>query len=162
MNWALTGLSGALTAGRYAIRAFNTRRLYWDDLAHLVALLVLISHGVTNEITSNAKVQLAHATATKGESQTKLLNLYYHVRYLNTVNNCLLYLVFWVVKVSFLLFYRFLFVTSAPFRKAWWAVMAFTLLTFWVPIAGVLVTCANANTTAEFSKSDARVHRAKC
>ena len=153
VNWALTGVSIALTGGRFAIRASHSRRLFWDDLVHLIALLVLIAHGVTNQITSDAKVQLANAAAIKGESQATLLNMYYHVRYLNTVNNCFLYLVFWVVKLSFLLFYRLLFETSIPFRRVWWAVLAFTLLTFWIPIAGVLATCANVNTVPEFSKA---------
>ena len=152
MNWILTGISIALTVGRYTIRWLNSRKFHWDDLAHFVALSVLIAHGVTNQITSNAKGELATANATKGEDPNQLLHLYYHVRYLNTINNCLLYLVFWVVKFAFLLFYRFLFETSAPFRKAWWAVTAFVLLTFWVPIAGVLATCANVNDIKGFSK----------
>ena len=152
MNWALTGVSAALTVGRFAIRKFHLHRLFWDDLVHSLALLVLVVHGITNQLTNNAKVQLALAVATKGEPQAKLLSLYYHVRYLNTINNCLLYLVFWVVKVSVLLFYWSLFNHSRPFRKAWWAVTAFTLLTFWVPIAGVLATCAHVHTVPEFSK----------
>ena len=152
MNWALTGVSAGLTVGRFAIRKFHLHQLFWDDLAHSVALLVLIVHGVTNQLTSNAKAQLALALATKGESQVQLLNLYYHNRYLSTINNCLLYLVFWVVKVSVLLFYWSLFNHSRPFRKAWWAVMTFTLLTFWVPIAGVLATCAHFKTVSDFSK----------
>ena len=152
VNWVLTGISIALSIGRYAIRWFNARKFHWDDLAHFVALLVLIAHGVTNEITNNAKGNLAKANAMKGEDQNDLLHLYYHVRYLNTVNNCFLYLVFWVVKVAFLLFYRFLFETSAPFRRAWLVVTAFVLLTFWVPIAGILATCANVNDLPGFSE----------
>lgn len=38
------------------------------------------------------------------------------------------------------------------FRKIWWAVLAFTLVTFWVPIAGVLATCAHAKTVADYSE----------
>ena len=153
LNWALTGVASALSAGRYAIRGYNSRRLYWDDLAHLLALLVLIAHGVTNELSLDSKATLASTkTAVPKPSNARLLDLYRHNQKLSSVNNCFLYLVFWIVKVSFLLLYRVLFNTSAPFRKAWWVVLGFTLLIFWVPIAGVLSTCANEHTVAEYSK----------
>ena len=149
-------MSIALTGGRFAIRGYHSRRLFWDDLVHLFALLILIAHGVTNHVTNDAKMQLALAATTKG-GEAKLLEMYHHVRYLNTVNNCLLYLVFWAVKLSFLLFYRLLFETSIPFTRAWWAVLAFTLLTFWAPIAGVLATCAHVKTVPEFSMSNSHI-----
>lgn len=146
-------MAGALTLGRYAIRAYNSRRLYWDDLAHLVAFLLLVSHSATNEVTLTAKAELATLKAAKGKTPPAvLLHSYQHVHYLNTINNCLLYMVFWAVKVSLLLFYHQLFRTSITFRRVWWAVLAFTLLTFWVPIAGVLATCSNAKTIADYSE----------
>ena len=152
-NWVLTGLAGALTVGRLALRSIGAKRFFWDDLVHCIALAVLIAHGITNSITNDAKVRLSIESATRGESQTALLNMYYHVRYLNTINNCLLYMVFWVVKISFLLFYWFIFSSSKAFKTAWWIVMAITLLTFWVPIAGLLATCANINTVPQFSET---------
>ncbi len=145
-------MAGGLTLGRFAIRGYNSRRLYWDDLAHLAAFLVLLSHSATNEVTLNAKADLALLKSAKTTPQATLLHSYQHVHYLNTVNNCLLYLVFWLVKVSFLLFYHQLFGTSVLFKKIWWAVLAFTLVTFWVPIAGVIATCANAKNVADYSE----------
>ncbi|KAL8797266.1 MAG: hypothetical protein Q9195_000419, partial [Heterodermia aff. obscurata] len=151
LNWALTGVASALSAGRYAIRGYNSRRLYWDDLVHLLALLVLIAHGVTNELSLHSKATIASAkTAVPKPSNARLLDLYQHNQKLSRVNNCFLYLVFWTVKLSFLLLYRILFNTSAPFRKAWWVVLGLTLLTFWVPIAGVLSTCVDKHTVAEY------------
>ena len=112
---------------------------------------MLVSHSATNEVTLNAKADLANLKSVK-VPQAQLLRSYQHVHYLNTINNCLLYLVFWLVKVAFLLFYHQLFRTSMLFRKMWWAVLVFTLLTFWVPIAGVLATCSKAKTVADYSK----------
>jgi len=151
VNWGLTGTSGVLTLGRFAIRGYKSRRLYSDDYVHLLALLVLITHGVTNQLTGDAKDQLSTATA-KGSkvSQDHLLAMYNHVQSLNSVNNCFLYLVFWLVKISFLLFYHQLFKTNPLFKKVWWGVLWFTLLTFWVPIAGVLATCAGAQSIADY------------
>lgn len=121
---------------------------------HLFALVVLITHGATNERSLNSKAAIADATkAVPKPSQAELIGLYEHNQRLSTVNNCFLYLVFWLVKLSFLMFYRLLFQSSATFKKVWWAVLTFTLLTFWVPIAGVLSTCAGADSVAAYSKS---------
>lgn len=159
VNWALTGVAGALTVGRYTIRYVNSRRFFWDDLVHLFALVVLIVHGGTNQLSLNSKATIANAVASKPRpSQSYLLGLYEHNQRLSSVNNCFLYLVFWIVKLSFLMLYRFLFQASRPFKKAWWVVLAFTVLTFWIPIAGVLSTCAGANTVAEYKICEGQTH----
>ena len=119
---------------------------------HLFALVVLIAHGGTNELSLKSKAAIAGAANSKPRpSQPYLLGLYQHNQRLSTVNNCFLYLVFWIVKLSFLMLYRFLFQTSQAFKKAWWAVLVLTILTFWIPIAGVLSTCAGADTVADYS-----------
>ena len=120
---------------------------------HLFALVILIAHGGTNQLSLNSKAAIAKAADSKPRpSQSYLLALYEHNQRLSSVNNCFLYLVFWIVKLSFLMLYRFLFQSSRPFKKAWWVVLAFTVLTFWIPIAGVLSTCAGANTVADYSQ----------
>lgn len=125
----------------------------WDDLVHLSALMVLIAHGGTNQLSLNSKATIAKAAdSSPRPSQSFLLELYEHNQRLNSVNNCFLYLVFWLVKLSFLMLYRFLFQSSRSFKKAWWVVLAFTIVTFWIPIAGVLSTCAGADTVAEYSQ----------
>ena len=155
LNWALIGVAGILTLGRYGIRGYNSRRLYSDDFVHLLAFLVLVTHGVTNQLSLTSKSNLARVTATSATpriSQDDLFGMYQYNRMLNTVNNCFLYLVFWLVKIAFLLFYYQIFSISTAFKKAWWAVLIFTLLTFWIPIGGVLATCANAKSIADYSE----------
>ncbi len=120
---------------------------------HFFALVVLIAHGGTNQLSLNSKAAIAKAADSKPQpSQSYLLGLYEHNQRLSSVNNCFLYLVFWIVKLSFLILYRFLFQSSRLFKKAWWVVLAFTILTFWIPIAGVLSTCAGADTVADYSQ----------
>ena len=120
---------------------------------HLFALVVLIAHGGTNQLSLNSKAAITNAVSSEPPPrQSYLLGLYEHNRRLSSVNNCFLYLVFWIVKLSFLMLYRFLFQSSRPFKRAWWAVLAFTVLTFWIPIAGVLSTCAGAHTVADYSR----------
>ena len=52
---------------------------------------------------------------------------------------------FWIsvfsVKFSFLYFYRLLFSISPKFLRAWWTVTIFTVVAFWVCIAGELTKC---------------------
>ena len=151
VNWGLTGIAIGLTAGRYLIRAGSPGRFHWDDTVHGAALAVLVAHGATNQITGDAKTTLATLTSAKPPPpDAQLLAQYQRTAQLNTANNCLLYLVFWLVKVAFLLFYRLLFGSNRKFRIAWWIVLAFTLLTFWAPIAGVLATCAGASSLADY------------
>ena len=151
----MVGVAGVLTLGRYAIRWYNSRRLYLDDLAHLLAFLVLVAHGVTNQLSLTSKSDLAQATAKNASpkrSPDDILGMYQHNQMLNTVNNCFLYLVFWIVKVAFLLFYYQIFSISTGFKKAWWAVFIFTVLTVWIPLGGVLVTCTHATSIADYSE----------
>ena len=145
-------MAGALTIGRYVIRYANSQRFFWDDLVHFFALAVLIVHGGTNQLSLNSKAAIAKAVHARPQpSQSYLLGLYEHNERLSSVNNCFLYLVFWLVKLSFLMLYRFLFQSSRSFKKAWWVVLVFTLVTFWIPIAGVLSTCAGADTVTDYS-----------
>ncbi|MCJ1282711.1 hypothetical protein MMC26_002036 [Xylographa opegraphella] len=158
VNWALTGVAGVFTVARYAIRGYITRWSFtkWsllDDIFHLLAFIVLIAHGVTNGIANDAKAQLkVLLSAEPKTSEAVLLAFYHHLYQLNSVNNCFLYSVFWLVKFSFLMFYRHLFDISTTFRKAWWFVLGLTVVTFWVPIGGVLATCAQASTIPEYTE----------
>jgi hypothetical protein len=117
-----------LTIGRFVIRYLFSQKLYWDDLAHFCALATLIAHGGTNQLTLNYKAQVtAAAKPSAATPPDVLLDMYKHVSYLNDINNSLLYLVFWEVKVAFLLFYRHLFHTNRKFNAVWWVVLVVTV-----------------------------------
>ena len=148
----MTGVAIALTIGRYVIRYVFSQRLYWDDLAHFVALATLIAHGGTNQVTLNYKAEVAAAVKAKVSSD-QLLGMYEYLSNLNDANNCLLYLVFWEVKVSFLLFYRHLFHTNKRFNIVWWVVLVITVCLVWAPLGGVIATCAGQSTLAGYGLS---------
>lgn len=150
-NWALTAAACVLTIGRYVIRYLFSQKLYWDDLAHFCALATLIAHGATNQITLNYKAEVA--AAVKKAPPDQLLAMYEHLSYLNDVNNSLLYLVFWEVKVAFLLFYRHLFHTNKRFNIVWWIVLAVTVCLVWGPLGGVIATCAGQTTLNGYGQS---------
>jgi len=157
VNWALTGIAGVLTIGRFVIRGYNSRRLFWDDLVHLLAFVALVIHGALSVADGNDRVAIDHAKQEKTPASV-LLGLYQRLAHVSAANNCFLYSVFWLVKIGFLLFYYRLFNISRNFRKAWWAVLAFTFLTYWVPIGGVISICGQSHTLADYGESPRQCH----
>ena len=141
----MTATACALTIGRYVIRYVYAQKLYWDDLAHFIALVTLIAHGATNQVTLERKADVAAAVKAQVPAD-QLLAMYQHLVALDRGNNCLLYLVFWEGKVSFLLFYRHLFRTNSRFNVVWWIVLVITVCLVWAPLGGVLKTCAGQST----------------
>lgn len=151
VNWVLTAVAIVLTAGRLALRLCNNRRLRSDDFTHLLALALLIIHGATNQVTLAAKAkQKVDMAPHSGVSSAELLSQYQHLHVLNTVNNVFLYAIMWIVKVAFLLLYRQVFNCSRNFIRVWWAVLAFTILSYIPPFAAVVHTCAGASTLAQY------------
>ncbi|MCJ1388100.1 hypothetical protein MMC18_000944 [Xylographa bjoerkii] len=121
-----------------------------DDLSMLLSLVAPIVFDATNQTHNAYKLEVAAAAADKATSKADLPSMYNYLLVLSRVNNCFLYLIFWLVKVSFLMFYRSLFNVSRPFRKVWWVFLVYTVVTFWVPIGGVLATCWDESTVAEY------------
>lgn len=154
----MTGIAGAFTLARFSIRGYMTRWSFtlWsllDDIFHLLAMVFLIVHGFTNVNAINAKAELAVLLAAKPPTAAgDLVSYYRHSRAVNTTSNFFLYTTFWLVKFSFLMFYRHLFDISTAFRKAWWVVLAFTFVTWWVPLGGIFGNCSGASTVADYSK----------
>ena len=87
-----------------------------------------------------------------------LLSQFHYVYQLNTLNNTFLYFTLWIVKFAFLAFYRLLFSCSRNFLRAWWVVTLLTFTTYWVPFAGVLATCSDASTIAQYNQCNSADH----
>ncbi|MCJ1475159.1 hypothetical protein MMC13_003819 [Lambiella insularis] len=157
INWALTGVAGGFTIARFSIRGLMTRWSFtkWsllDDVFHLLSMVSLIVHGFMNINAINGRAQLAVLLAAKPPtSADDLVAFYHHLWGVNTTSNFFLYSTFWLVKFSFLMFYRHLFDISTAFRRAWWVVLAFTFVTLWVPLGGLFGVCAGATTVADFT-----------
>ncbi|MCJ1286824.1 hypothetical protein MMC26_006170 [Xylographa opegraphella] len=128
-----------LTAGRYAIRGWMLRKLDWDDATHLFALVVLVAYVATYTAMFPINYAVEDWVTGNGEMPSiGVLDLYLHYE-------MAVWLLFWViiylVKFSFLLFYRSIFGVSRTFKKAWWAVTVFTFLTFWACFFAMLWSC---------------------
>ena len=59
----------------------------------------------------------------------------------------------WAAKGAFLALYWQLFNPSRSFVRAWWIVLAFTIVTYFVCVAGVLTACGSASDLLNVGKS---------
>ena len=139
LAWTFTIAAIVLTAGRYAIRGWMLRKLDWDDATHLLALVVLVAYVATYTAMFPINYAVEDWVTGNGDMPSvAVLELYLHYE-------MAVWLLFWViiylVKFSFLLFYRSIFGVSRIFKKAWWAVTVFTFLTFWACFFAMLWSC---------------------
>ena len=139
MTWILTAAAILLTFGRYLLRYRTLARFCWDDAAHALALITLIAVVSTYTVLFPQVYlidDVARGKATKPSASDYLIFLKLQI----AVSVC-----WWVsvyaVKCSFMLLYRMLFVVSTRLNVIWWSIAAFTIVTFWVCIAGELTTC---------------------
>lgn len=140
----------ALTAGRYLIRMKTVGHLKWDDAVHGIAVIVMV--GYTASYTTLLRITYPlklWATGVDGVSSDN--ELIRHPR-LEFASMILFWTAIYAIKFSFLLFYRDIFRISHRFMKAWWAVFAFTWLTFLVCILSVLWGCGRPQDLFVISK----------
>lgn len=134
--------------GRYILR-WNTagaigiphgiKRFGVEDGLHLLALLAAITYVAlqSSGLALFIKLEIYNQTH-KDRLNLEDENHFFHIRF-GAI------LVFWIclysVKFAFLMFYRTLFWVSHPFRKYWYAVSAFTLLSFLVSFLACFWVC---------------------
>ena len=144
--WTMTTLTILLSAGRYAISAASKKRSQWDDLTHLLALLAMITMvGLFQSLFRDGY----YITAIEGRlipmpSQEIFIQIYVRFRHRSDGIALLFFTSTWLVKLTFLILYRTIFQINKNFRKAWWAVLSFVFVTYWVTVAGVLTQCGPA------------------
>lgn len=99
-----------------------------DDYVHGLALVFLIGYVSTYTVMFPLNYSFESWVVGHGEQPWEQdLSKYFRLKFA-------LWLLFWIViilvKLAFLLFYRFLFGVSRSFMRAWWMVSAFAVLTF--------------------------------
>ena len=99
-----------------------------DDYVHGLALLVLIAYSSTYTVMIPLDYSMKSWTTGSGDQPSESdVRKYIH---LELVVSAQFWLVIYLVKISFLIFYRRIFGVSRGFLRAWWAVLIFTLSTF--------------------------------
>lgn len=134
MLWSMVGVATLITIGRYAIRFHVRRKFYYDDLAHLLAWMLMIGCCAVFQDTFSSAGKIMGVT---DPPQDAVIDFRKHQEALTM----LFILCMWSVKLAFMFSYRLLFWASPIFRRLWWGVMAILIVTVWIPIAGNLTDC---------------------
>ena len=139
VGWTLSAVCIVLTAVRYALRKWVLRMWYWDGVAHGVALILFI----TEVAIVQASLPILNSVSDKN-NHLPLDEKYRSYRQIDIADSICGVSIYWVTKVAFLMFYRLVFKTQKGFLKAWWIILGYTVLTYWVYIALTLTVCGGS------------------
>ena len=136
--WVFTGAAFALTAGRYAIRLKILKKpLKADDYVHGLALVFLVGFVPTYIAKTSLEYSWIAADLELHPSDPDMIR-YFHIQVAVAL---LFWIVVYLVKSAFLLFYRFLFSIDETFMRIWWFVTLFTGVTFLINFTSVFWLC---------------------
>ena len=137
VTWVFTGAAIVLTAGRYAIRLKILKKpLKADDYAHGLALVSLV--GYVSTYMAKSSLDYSWIAGLGEQPSDPDLIRYVH---LEVAVALLFFIVIYLVKIAFLLFYRFLFGIDQTFMRIWWTVSVFTGVTFLINFTSVFWAC---------------------
>ena len=150
VSWGFTGLAISLTATRFWIRSKVTKRLAWDDAAHLLGLLLLIAQV---SIVSGA-TSMIYRIAIDEEDEDKRRYEAEHLLFvrLDFAGILITWSCLYAIKLSFMLLYHHIFRISEKFIRAWWIVLGIVFLTYWILIAGSLTECGSPSALEHFGR----------
>ncbi len=140
LAWTMCVVDILLTFGRFYIRCRTTQKLHWDDILNGAALVALIGFVATYQVylpvEYNAELYglgLSDVAPTEDELNFSLK--------MTLANVILFWSVIFLVKASFLALYWQLFRVSPAFRKAWWIVTVYTVLSALVILSAEVWRC---------------------
>ena len=139
VSWAFTSVALVLTVGRCWIRFTIIKSMYWDDIAHLIGLILLLAQVTIVSAATSLMYQVGDFNSDSTTTQDQRdLSLFFS---LNLAGILIDWCCLFSIKASFLLLYRHIFQVSKAFTRAWWTVSAFVLVAFWILVAGSLTEC---------------------
>lgn len=146
-----------MSGGRYAIRGLTRTGFLWDDLTHLLALLSMIAEVALFQtlFRDGYYITAIERQLIPPPSMQAYVDLFIRFRRRSDGIALLFFTSTWLVKLTFLLLYRVIFDIDRNFRKAWWGVLVFVFVTYWVTVAGVLTQCGPAQDSFNLGKKSA-------
>ncbi len=152
--WTMTAITVLLSAARYAISVAEKKSLQWDNLTHLLALLAMVTMVALLQtlFRDGYYITAIDRQLVPNPDRAAFVELYIRFRRRSDAIALLFFTSTWLVKLTFLLYYRSIFKISKNFRKAWWAVTIFVFITYWVTVAAVLTQCGPAKNSFSLGK----------
>lgn len=142
----MCGVDILLTLGRFYIRWRTVQKVHWDDILNGAALVALIGFVATFQVylpvEYNAELYglgLSDVAPTEDDFNFSLK--------MTLANVLLFWAVIFLVKASFLALYWQLFRVSPGFRKAWWAVAVYTVVSALVILMAEVWRCNDPKNT---------------
>lgn len=128
--WALSGIALGFLAARLAIRLKIYGRLMVDDGLVILAMVCLLATDIINTTMLSKTfiiqdVQIFHLS--KPSHYQATANTYAKYQWADAY---LFFTGIWAVEGSFLAYYDDLTKRLATFRRAWWAIIVFTIITY--------------------------------
>lgn len=139
--WLVVAIAILFALFRFGIRIIALRKLLADDVAVAGALLLLLSLAVMYEYA--IPIMFDVVKVAKGEEeftasfQTRA-TVYLKLQFAIIV---LFWTTIWVVKISFLIFYRSIFAGLPEYMLGWWLAASFSALTYLLSWAFQLASC---------------------
>ncbi|MCJ1373571.1 hypothetical protein MMC20_004799 [Loxospora ochrophaea] len=140
--WVLLTLNLALTAGRYVIRKNKAGRFYWDDAFHLLAVALFVVYTILLTVVFPTLIQIWRFQAGSSTESPEEVNQTYRKWSSLTIGMTVIWWsCIYAVKAAFLFLYRQLFGVSTKFKRLWWAIAVFNMITFIPCMASVAGKC---------------------
>lgn len=139
--WGGTGISLGFLAFRIFVRISSFRRIYVDDILVLVAWLLFLASAIIWQSQQTAIYdQFAEVAGTMAPTPEWLAAEKTLLR-AEAATITMYYTSLWIVKLSFLLFFRRLGQNVKGHTTWWWCVLAFTVATWFTCIGSISFNC---------------------
>ncbi|MCJ1308516.1 hypothetical protein MMC25_002169 [Agyrium rufum] len=141
--WTFTTIGTLLTIGRFYIRYFKLKALFWDDFWHLIAYVLHLASSIA--LTIQAKLFFEVLAIKSGEAPRPEPDVFLNLGSTSLHYNFALSIIFWLclyaVKASFLSLYYLILRGSGARMLLWKNVAGFTFASFWICVSSIFVEC---------------------
>lgn len=146
MNWGITATGLLFTTLRFFVRWHHHRRFFCDDALQLAAMSCLIILAVLNELQHDTIYALQAIAPKEGDKAgLTFVHVITDATREQAKQQFVAIIVFWtclwLIKASFLMFYRRLFFNLSGYMRWWWIVTVVCMATFVANILANFLEC---------------------
>ena len=141
-NWIMCAAGVLLTTGRFFLRWQKLHRINIDDILNGVAAMFLIGLAITFHFWLPNAYQIDYFIEGTIHTPPTMSDIAYATK-ANVASIALFFCTIYAAKSSFLALYYQIFKPSTSFRIAWWTLVAFIFLSFWITFMSIFWRCGS-------------------